>query len=619
MSSLGKFAGPLGSLIGTAASTLLSAAGKLFGIQSKAEKQAESLRRQEEAWNRAIAHTQNLLEGLGHISDETAKRLNEMSRSMQGYIAVDKLFVQIIKEVGVNQENINTLWQRATDILGHVASGQIKASEAADILNDAFEELLEGARELGQEGSEAMLDFILAAREAGIEIASVTKYVFSELDKIPNALTTMVGNIRKIEFIDQTTIDRISRRFKEITKGGETASQALHDVVLHNVDRIKELLGEKLTGIFEKWAKTNNKSWYDILEWIDEYNLKIEDLIPRITKQLNRMAEVTKVSFEAMIAEGRGWMETFYAMQEPLQLLRERYEALGIDVPEFLKPLFELSEKIQLKPAVFENLDAAQTILKSLSNTGYLTQLSFDALSAAATRFARVIIGDVVGGLNNYLETADLTTDKINQLLPVIAQFVGTAALFGLEIPAWMKTFIRTQTDISWQDFKNQSRAQANAGIATVDKLQQLIDVSRGLDSATRSSIQNMSERLAGLLRDIRNALGYRGREENTNLTGGGITPQSFQNEGYIPSPTLAMVHGGEIVADVRKLQAGVSKFSGMFGGSGQSNFNFYISTLDGADVERVVTQRIMPILNRAYRDNIGGSTRDLSAQIRKY
>jgi len=45
----------------------------------------------------------------------------------------------------------------------------------------------------------------------------------------------------------------------------------------------------------------------------------------------------------------------------------------------------------------------------------------------------------------------------------------------------------------------------------------------------------------------------------------------------------------------------------------------FYISALDGADVERVVTRKILPILDKAYRDNIGGATRKLSVEVRKY
>ncbi|GAG95771.1 unnamed protein product, partial [marine sediment metagenome] len=88
--------------------------------------------------------------------------------------------------------------------------------------------------------------------------------------------------------------------------------------------------------------------------------------------------------------------------------------------------------------------------------------------------FARGLL-DVDGNMNQAMKTMDLTNDQINQLLPMVAQFAAAAGIFGLAVPAWMKSFVTEQLGVDWNQFQETAMLQANAGIVTVEKLDALL------------------------------------------------------------------------------------------------------------------------------------------------
>jgi TP901 family phage tail tape measure protein len=198
LSGLGPLAGAAGSLIGATVGALISGVGALFGIKTQAQKEAEAAAKAAEQLKTWISDIKTATSEYGTISDETAKKIQEADKSMQGFAAVSKYFGDVIKDVGVTQDNINQLWARATDIIGQVQDGYLTAADGTKALDDSFKLLLQGARDLNQEGSAAMIAFILSVRESGLEVKSVTDYVIAELGKIPDALTVLIENQDKV-------------------------------------------------------------------------------------------------------------------------------------------------------------------------------------------------------------------------------------------------------------------------------------------------------------------------------------------------------------------------------------------------------------------------------------
>jgi len=432
-SALGSLIPGLGPL-GKAAGGLLG--GLLGGLFKKKDKKTEEARLTEQ-FDMQVAEAIKSMSKFGVITESTAKAIAESRKTLAGWVAEAINFDKVLQDITITQSNINELWVQAHGSLGAYEAGLITADDASKSLNDQFSILLENSRRLGTEGSRSMLDFILAIRESGVEVASVTNYIEEELKKIPMALKTMIDDIR------------------------------FGDVALLDGDRIEG-----------------------------------------IGRRLDRMSSLAVTSFNAMLREGKSFLAVTMEFSEPLEMLLDKYKELGRDVPAFLQPMTDLMEKMQLKPRIFQELDAATSILHSLANTAYLNQDAFDNLAMSAARFARTIIG-VKGNLSDIMNTMKLTDTQIQQLLPTISQFVGVAATFGLNVPGWMKAFVTKQLGVDWGEFKRTAEAQANAGIATVDRLDKLLAAQTNQRNLIRARLEDVGNRVDrgsdGIIREIRN------------------------------------------------------------------------------------------------------------------
>jgi len=508
-SALGGAIGSLLGPIGKAAGSLLG--GLIGGLFKKGEKLTEAQKQAQliEQWVGGIT---DKFKKWGDVSETTAKIIAEdiVKKGMQGFVAVSKNFAKIIEDVGVTQKNVNELWSRAGDILDHMKQGALSTEDGLKALGESFTKLVEGARALGQEGSEAMIAFIQRVRASGYEVKEVTDYVLEQLDKVPDALNTLASSVvpnwqRMLDKMDKITDDKLK----------------------------------------------------------DEWKKKLESMKDSAEKQLKGLSVIARDTFYSMIAEGRSFIKAMDKMKDPLETLRKKYEQLGIEAPSYLKPMFDLLEKMELKPAVFQNLDASLQILHSLQNAAYLTQESFDSLTRYATSFAKTILG-VSGNLNQALESMKLTQSQIQQLLPVISQFVGVAAMFGIGIPAWMKTFVTKQLGVDWQKFKDVAKTQANAGVATVEKLKALVDKSANLNQKVIPThfrnLQDVIGRQAGRIVDAIHGLQGGIDDLGSSLRGGevgGIGRRKAAQtgwEGYVPPRGMTFIaHPGEYVKVWRK------------------------------------------------------------------
>jgi hypothetical protein len=330
--------------------------------------------------------------------------------------------------------------------------------------------LIAGTRDLNREGSREVIDFIQKVRESGLEIASVTDYVLEQLDRIPEALNTLISNVG-------------------------TAFDRLGDVSAINLD---------YAG-----------------------------------KRLEALGQLAVHAFNAMIAEGRSYIETLKAMEGPLTVLFDKYEKFGLEVPKFLQPFREMVDLMNTRPRIFENLDASLNILQALRNSAYLTQKTFNTLVEGVNSFARALLG-IEGNLNRAMHSMKLTQQQVLALLPAISQFVGAAALFGLDIPGWMRTFVaKNLPGVNWQKFQDIAAAQANAGIATVEQLKNLVKLSDKNRTGIRNAVADARKVLANKLTMIYNRLG------DLNRTLGRTTGAQSGFHGLVRGPRTFFIEPG--------------------------------------------------------------------------
>jgi hypothetical protein len=298
-----------------------------------------------------------------------------------------------------------------------------------------------------------------------------------------------------------------------------------------------------------------------------------------MNNDLDRLGKLAVDVFYSMIANGRSWMEALTAMQEPMEALRKKYQELGAEIPSFLQPMFDMLDKVEKFPRVFEGLDAAMTILKALQNTAYMTQESFDTLVKSATRVASVIL-EASGSVNSFIKATELTQAQIQQLLPIVSQFVGVAALFGLNVPGWMKTFVKEELGLDWGEFRKTAQAQANASLVIVDKLETMLDRNKTYDEREKDRFDNLRDRLIFAIDRVTDAV---------NNAFGGSKKGQFGLSAIVPAHTPTLFMAGE---GMRAESVNIRPLGGIRGDGVKMSVNFnapLISTsgLSQADIDR--------------------------------
>jgi len=133
------------------------------------------------------------------------------------------------------------------------------------------------------------------------------------------------------------------------------------------------------------------------------------------------------------------------------------------------------------------------------------------------------------------------------------------AALFGIGVPAWMKTFVTKQLGVDWNKFKDVAKTQANSGVATVEKLKALIDKSANLNQKVIPThfrnLQDVIGRQAGRIVDaihgLKGGIDSLGSSLERSEAGRMGRRKAAQTgwEGYVPPGGMTfMAHPGEYV-----------------------------------------------------------------------
>ena len=336
-STIGGIFGPLGKAIGSIAGGIL---GGLFGKKEKKteeERLAEQLQMQ-------IEETIKSMSKFGEISEATAEKIAKGREELSGFASESKYFGDVIRDVGVSQENINDLWARASDIVHHVTDGFLDATAGAKALDDSFQQLLAGAQEFGTEGSKAMTDFITKVRESGLEVASVTDYINDQLGMIPaNAMSASQGLEAMAEMLP---IDK----FKEWK------------------DRQEEIM-EQMEGLSKGSAK-----YKDLQTELDKVNNKLGNITRSTEKQMKNLESQAMSVFNAMIANGASYTEAMNSIGPTLDKLIEAQTEMGIEGGSAINELLRIREIQTEHQNLFNAIDGNLAVLNALGNTGSLTQ-----------------------------------------------------------------------------------------------------------------------------------------------------------------------------------------------------------------------------------------------------
>ena len=407
--NLAGLAGPVGAFIGIASkipgvsAVFNKVKGAVMGLASKipiigglfkksktaAEKAAEAAAQYQKELEQII-DTQSRF---GTMSEETAKNIHEASKEMEGFAAVSKYFGDVISDVGVSQENINGLWERAADILAHVKDGFLDVEEGAKALGESFTQLIEGAKEFGTEGSKAMRDFIAKVKESGIAVQEVTDYINDQLGIVKSSSMNAAQGLKAMaDAIPYERLEKFKNKQEEITEALKKTKEGTAEY---------DLLTKKLAEVDAAMAKsTEGLAWR--------------------TEMLERQALSV---FNAMIANGASYSEAMNSIRPTLDRIAEGHKLMGTTASEGMQELLRISEITEKHKELFSAIDGNLAVLNALANTNSLTQQT---------------LSDAAGSAYNYytnLTKAGLTSNQaLAQMAPTLERLKFLAKEHGLAI-----------------------------------------------------------------------------------------------------------------------------------------------------------------------------------------
>jgi TP901 family phage tail tape measure protein len=427
--TLGKVAGVLGVVV--AGFKLGWELGKflkgLFGgdTRSAEEKAAEEAAKRLE---RYIIKLKIQLRDLGQISDDMAKKIHDLVKEgIPEHLALSMSLVDLMNDTGISIQNFEGYITRMIEALGYGTDALWSMEEVAEVVGEAFGKLLTFAKEMGLEGHRLLLDFMKRAKELGYEIKEINDYIEVQLSGAAEGLYKMIKWVAQDAVDAWNAMKDLNKEKKQLLR--ELGKYQRQMAELEEGSEAWEKAKEKVEGLYKELLKLDKE--------LAKHQKTLMDVGTATENSLKRLGVIAFSVFAAMVEQGVPMLEIFDKMKDSVFALMDRYKALGLEVPRYLRPMFKMFRQFRKRPEFFEGLQGLQEALNGLGNSGFLTVDAFKALHQEAKRYFNMMKrGKDEGGLG--------FTDReaIQMMYPLLRQMWWYAEQYGMRLPKWMKEAI---------------------------------------------------------------------------------------------------------------------------------------------------------------------------------
>lgn len=434
--------GVIGSVIPGIGTAIGSLVGGLIGGLFKKKKSPEQ--KAAEELEKMAKSLQNQYKYLGNISETTAKKMAELTKAYNRQTAQLLSLADIMNDVGVSTKNYYSFIVMMKSGLQDIAKGTVDAQKGITALGESFSELIEWAQKFGKEGNREIVSFIKYVRQLGVSVAEIDDYVFSQLSRGAEglaAMTTAVGGQAYAQLLDYK--EQVEKLGEEVTALSTTKLSTREDQANYAQKKAQlEELSKKYSELKDTLAT---------------------DLAP----ELERISNLTVISFNALLAQGKSMNEAFSIMGDSLATLGDKYKELGISGGAAIQELLKLSEVSKANEGLFDAIEGNKSLLEALGNTGFLTA---DALKDIASQSQAYF---------NQLTDAGLTSKQaLASIAPQLADLAYYAAQYGLNLDDATKQLIeQAKAEGVYKEKSKDLVTTLQEGFASVTrKIDELID-----------------------------------------------------------------------------------------------------------------------------------------------
>lgn len=170
------------------------------------------------------ADTKNIIEGIHGITGVSKELQEQIAKLAEEIGDADTAFIlslnDIIDEVGITAETMQGLH----DVFSFLERGQITAAQAADILNEAWDELAEASTDSFGLINDKMKELIALSQQFGLEIPAITEFLNQQAEALAGTFDSLISGISD-KAGAQGIADILKQTFQALGGGPEALAQ----------------------------------------------------------------------------------------------------------------------------------------------------------------------------------------------------------------------------------------------------------------------------------------------------------------------------------------------------------------------------------------------------------
>lgn len=279
------------------------------------------------------------------ISKELAKQIDADAQMIGGHVNAMLLHLTDIAATqgGITAANVGDWAERLGAVFPILERGELSAANAAKILDASFADLVKTGTTTSGIVADQIVQLVRLERQYKTGSAAIKEFVNAQLGMASGGFGKVVGGLFGVMMkrFQETKDENVTPEDKSIA---ETA--------------LKQLLG------------------------------------PNAQESFDRMGRLASVTFNAMIASGKGFFEALEAIGPALTTLTAAQQAFGFTSNEAFSQLMKFQQFATIHPELVASISGLNELMLGLNNTGFMTADVFkDIGTEAKSTFDRLIAG----------------------------------------------------------------------------------------------------------------------------------------------------------------------------------------------------------------------------------
>lgn len=307
---------------------------------------------------------------------------------------------------GLTAANVGQWASRLGTVFSSLQQGTLSSSQAADILDQSFGDLVKTGTTTNGLISEQISQLIVLERQYKTGSAAIKDFVDAQLGMVASGFNKIAKGtfgplVSGAEDLDRLEAEQTASSEK-ILKLKAQISDYERDGVKNDKQRVALMLARiHLAAEERKLAESQLKSTaiQNFLEKLTaEKDMTVGDKIfhvsPEAQEQFDRMGRLALTTFNALIGSGMSYRDALNLIGDGLDILIGAQKEFGLAGSDAFDQLMRFRDFANVHPELMDELDGLSQMMRGLSNTSFLTNETFNDLGdTAADVFGKMVEG----------------------------------------------------------------------------------------------------------------------------------------------------------------------------------------------------------------------------------